>query len=74
MPKLPPTSARRLIRALQRLGFRKHRQRGTSHLVMVHPDGRRTSVPVHPGDIPTGTLRGIFSDIRITPENLREVL
>jgi len=74
MSKLPPTSARRLIRALQRLGFRKHRQRGTSHLIMVHPDGRRTSIAMHPGDIPTSTLHGILRDIRVTPEELRRAL
>lgn len=74
MPKLSPITARRLIRALERLGFRKHRQRGTSHLIMTHPDGRRASIPVHPGDIPTGTLHGILRDARITPEKLRDSL
>jgi predicted RNA binding protein YcfA (HicA-like mRNA interferase family) len=74
MPKFPQVTARRLIRALEQLGFHKHRQRGASHLIMVHPDGRRTSIAVHPGDIPVGTLRGILRDIRITPEQLRETL
>lgn len=74
MPKLPPVTVRRLIRALERLGFHKHRQRGTSHLIMVHPDGRRTSIAMHPGDTPTGTLHGILRDVRITPEQLREAL
>lgn len=74
MPKLPPVTARRLIRALERLGFHKHRQRGTSHLIMAHADGRRTSIAVHPGDIPRGTLHGILRDVRITPAELREFL
>lgn len=74
MPKIASVNARRLIRALERLGFHKHRQRGTSHLIMVHPDKRRASIAVHPGDIPTGTLYGILRDIRITAEQLREVL
>lgn len=74
MPKLPPVNARRLIRALERLGFHKHRQRGTSHLIMVHPDGRRTAIAIHPGDIPRGTLSGILRDVRVTPDELRNAL
>lgn len=74
MSDLPAITARRLIRALERLGFRKHRQRGTSHLVMKHPDNRITTVAVHSGDIPRGTLYGILRDIRVTPEELRKVL
>ncbi len=74
MPKLPPVNARRIIRALERLGFHKHRQRGTSHLIMAHPDGRRASIAVHPGDIPRGTLHGILRDIRVAPDELRELL
>lgn len=74
MPDLPTTTARHLVRALERLGFFKHRQRGTSHLIMKHPDGRLTTIAMHSGDIPRGTLYGILRDIRITPDELREVL
>jgi predicted RNA binding protein YcfA (HicA-like mRNA interferase family) len=53
------------------LGFIEHRQRGTSHLVLKHPDGRRTVVPIHPGyDIPKGTLRAILRDVDISPDVL----
>lgn len=69
MPKLPTIKDRQLIRALKKLGFFEHRQRGTSHLIMAHPDGRRTSVPIHPGkDIPRGTLKGILRDLEISTE------
>ncbi len=42
---------------------------------MRHPDGRGTTVPVHPGrDIAKGTLRGILADTRLTIEELRRLL
>ena len=69
MPKLPVIKDRQLIRTLKQFGFFEHRQKGTSHLIMVHRDGRRTSIPVHPGkDIPKGTLKGILKDLEIPTE------
>lgn len=44
MPRAPRLSPARLIRVLEKLGFREHSERGTSHLVFSHPDGRRTLV------------------------------
>ena len=75
MPKLKPLKPRELIRALSKLGFFEHRQRGTSHLVMKHSDGRRTVVAVHGGkDIPIGTLGAILRDIQIKPSELLDLL
>lgn len=67
MPKLPPLKDRQIIRVLKRLGFFEHPERGTSHLVFTHPDGRRTVVSRHPGkDMPRGTLRAILRDINVS--------
>ncbi len=75
MPKLKPLKPRELIRALRKLGFFEHRQRSTSHLIMKHSDGRRTTISMHGGkDIPTGTLRGILHDIMVKPEELLDLL
>ncbi|MDO8523466.1 MAG: type II toxin-antitoxin system HicA family toxin [bacterium] len=75
MPKLKSIKPRELIRVLHKLGFFEHRQRGTSHLVMKHADGRRTTIPMHSGkDIPIGTLRAILRDIQIKPDKLIELL
>ena len=69
MPKLPVIKDRELIRVLHRLGFFEHPERGTSHLVFKHADGRRTTVARHPGkDIPRGTLRAILRDMNISAE------
>lgn len=71
MGKLPVVEGREVVRALQRHGFELVRTRG-SHVRMHHPDGRRTTVPVHAGkDLPKGTLRTILRDADLTPDDLR---
>jgi predicted RNA binding protein YcfA (HicA-like mRNA interferase family) len=58
--RLVPLPARRVIRALEKLGFHFHHQRG-SHASFAHSDGRRVTVPVHPTqDVARGTLREII--------------
>lgn len=75
MTKLPIIKDRELIQVLRKLGFSKHPQRGTSHLIMVHPDGRRTTIPIHPGkNIPRGTLKGILRDLEISTEEFIQLL
>jgi predicted RNA binding protein YcfA (HicA-like mRNA interferase family) len=42
---------------------------------MRHPDGRGTTVPVHPGrDVARGTLRGILADAGLTVQELQRPL
>lgn len=66
MPKLSPISAKSLITILEELGFVQIRQKG-SHLRMEHPDGRKTTVPTHPGEqVGTGLLRKILRDSNIS--------
>ena len=47
MTGTPSLTARHVIAILTSLGFREVRQRG-SHKRFRHPDGRTTTVPVHP--------------------------
>ncbi|MDX2223590.1 MAG: type II toxin-antitoxin system HicA family toxin [Rhodospirillaceae bacterium] len=51
-------SAKDAVRALEAAGFRIDRQRG-SHITLKHPDGRLTQVPMHSGDLKSGTMRSI---------------
>ncbi|MGA3242582.1 MAG: type II toxin-antitoxin system HicA family toxin [Bryobacteraceae bacterium] len=52
------------------MGFAEIRQRG-SHKQLRHPDGRGTTVPVHPGpDVSPILLRQIAKDIGLTVEEL----
>ena len=74
MPAVPSVSGERVVRALEKAGFAVARITG-SHHIMRHPDGRGTTVPVHPGrDIAKGTLRGILADAHMTIEELRRLL
>jgi len=74
MPPVPSLPGERIVRALERAGFKVVRIAG-SHHIMRHPDGRGTTVPVHPGgDVAKGTLRGILSDVGMTVEDLQRLL
>ena len=75
MPKLRRVSGREAIRALERLGFERTRQRG-SHVVLR----KRTRsgdigcvVPLH-RELAIGTLRGILKQAGITPAEFLEHL
>jgi predicted RNA binding protein YcfA (HicA-like mRNA interferase family) len=73
--KLPVVTSRQLIAVLERLGFRHRPLGATSHRRYIHPDGRRTTVPVHKGqDIGRGLLRKILKDIELSPSEFVELL
>ena len=66
MDRLPVVRAREVVRALHRLGFREARQKG-SHIRLIHPDGRSTSVPDHGSrDIPPKLLRQILKEAKVS--------
>lgn len=73
MTKLPQIKPKDLVKALKKAGFAENRQSG-SHLYLKHPDGRLTSVSIHPKSIPVGTLRAILKQTRLKPEELKELL
>lgn len=62
-----------LVRALQKAGFVFVRQTG-SHARLKHPDGRATSVAIHPKPMFHGTLKKILREIDFDPENLKKLL
>jgi predicted RNA binding protein YcfA (HicA-like mRNA interferase family) len=66
MSPLPSVPGARIVRALERHGFKTARVSG-SHHIMRHPDGRGTTVPVHGARaVAKGTLRGILGDVGLT--------
>ncbi len=66
MPKLSSIRAKELISILEKQGFVNVHQKG-SHVRMEHPDGRKTSVPVHSGEkVGVGLLRKILRDCNIS--------
>ena len=73
MPKLSPIRSRNLIKILQSLGFAQSRQRG-SHLRMEHPDGRKTTIPIHSGEkVGKGLLRKILKDVALSPDDFEKI-
>lgn len=69
-PKLPMLKAPQLLSALSKHGFIAVRQSG-SHVIVEHPDGRRTVVPFHKGrDLPRGLLASILRDTNLTINEL----
>jgi predicted RNA binding protein YcfA (HicA-like mRNA interferase family) len=71
---LKPQPALKVIKALSKLGFKIVRKHG-SHVVLKHPDGRLTVVPVHAGEeIGTGLLNKIIKDTGLTKEEFLELL
>ena len=64
--RLPNIRAAELIVVLERAGFLQARQKG-SYVRLRHPDGRATTVPMHPGEeIDRGFLRIILSQAGLT--------
>ena len=75
MPKIPQVKARDLVKVVGKLGF-KFRDQSGSHAVYVHPDGRRTTISVHPKEtIGIGLLTKIIKkDLQITKEEFIRIL
>ena len=68
MTRLPRVTGAHVVRSLRKVGFEVVRQRG-SHVIMKHPDGRGTVVPIHSGEtIGVGLLSKIQKDIEIDRE------
>jgi len=75
MPELRNVSGREAVRALERLGFRQVRQRG-SHVIMARQDPEGNvgcAVPMH-RELKIGTLRGILKLARVSPAEFLQAL
>lgn len=73
MSRLLPVSGRDMCKMLEMLGFQKVHQVG-SHVRYVHPDGRKTVVPVHGNeDLGTGLIKEILKQTRISRETYEEL-
>lgn len=71
MSVLPRVSGREVVRALERIGYRQDRQRG-SHIILrqdAYPH-RRLTVPDH-REIAKGTLRAIIRESGLTVDEFK---
>ena len=75
MPKLPRISGAETIRALEKIGFFRVRQRG-SHVVLkkITESGAIGCVVPSHAELATGTLRGILQQARVDPETFTNML
>lgn len=73
MSRLPQVRPKDLLKALLKAGFVKDHQSG-SHIYLKHPDGRLTSISIHPKPLPKGTLNAILKQTKIKPDELKELL
>ena len=72
--KLKPVASEKLIKILEKEGFKRARQKG-SHVFLKHLDGRATVVPVHKGEeIGRGLLRKIIRNAKLTREEFLKLL
>ena len=73
--KLPDLTAKEVVRALERAGFAKWRQKG-SHLTMFRPNDRRAlTVPMHfSKSVSTGTLYTIIRSSGMSVDEFRRLL
>ena len=74
MPPLPILKPKELVKILEKMGYRQHRQKG-SHLIMIK-DGTicQPVIPVHNKELKRGTLKAIIRQIRLTTEEFMEFL
>lgn len=74
MPKLSPINSKDLIKILQKQGFEVIRQKG-SHVRLEHPDGRKTTIPMHAGEkVGVGLLRKILRDTIISRSEFEKLV
>ena len=65
---MPRVTGAHVVRSLENVGFNAIRMRG-SHVIMQHPDGRATVVPVHGNEtIGSGLMSKIQKDVGIDRE------
>ncbi|MGH8571684.1 MAG: type II toxin-antitoxin system HicA family toxin [Gammaproteobacteria bacterium] len=75
MARLPSASGSRVLRALERAGFRLSQVRGSHHYLVKPGVTELVVVPVHGHrDLPKGTLRSILRQAGMTPEQLAALL
>jgi len=70
---LPQLTKREVLQALGRAGGRRGRKKG-DHIILKREDGTgRVSIPDHPGDLRSGTVRSILKQARLTVEQFNQL-
>ena len=70
--RLPVISGMQFVRAMERIGYRRDHTEG-SHMILVHPNRRRLSVP-NQRELGRGLLRALIRDAGLTCEEFFQLL
>ena len=75
MPRLPTLKPREVVRILEKLGYKQHRQKG-SHLIMIKEDNTvcQPVIPMHNKDIRKATLLSIIKQAGLIKEDFIKLL
>ena len=71
MVRLPAIPGDGFVRVMRRIGYVWDHTEG-SHMILLHPDGRRLSVPRH-RELGRGILRALIRDAGLTREEFMEL-
>jgi predicted RNA binding protein YcfA (HicA-like mRNA interferase family) len=71
--RLPVVSGAQLIRALEHVGWRVARQRG-SHVLLRHPNHLNSLVVPRHAELKKGTLNGLLKDAGLDRDELVKLL
>ncbi|MDO8634452.1 MAG: type II toxin-antitoxin system HicA family toxin [archaeon] len=73
MVRLIPISGKEMCKLVEKLGFKRVHQVG-SHVRYIHPDGRRTVVPVHGNeDLNIWLLKEILKQIKVSRDEYEKL-
>ena len=72
MPRLPIISGDQFVKAIRRIGYNWDYTEG-SHMILLHPSGRRLSVPRHP-ELGRGLLMALIRDAGLSRDEFIALL
>jgi predicted RNA binding protein YcfA (HicA-like mRNA interferase family) len=72
MPHLPVISGDQFVKAVRKIGYNWDHTEG-SHMILLHPSGRRLSIPRHP-ELGRGLLRALIRDAGLSREEFNNLL
>jgi predicted RNA binding protein YcfA (HicA-like mRNA interferase family) len=72
MPHLPIISGDQFVKAVKKIGYNWDHTEG-SHMILLHPSGRRLSVPRH-AELGRGLLRALIRDAGLSREEFINLL
>jgi len=72
MSRLPVISGDDFVKAMKKIGYSWDHTEG-SHMILLHPSGRRLSVPRH-DELGRGLVRALLRDVGLRREEFIELL